>query len=151
MKQYAVVSIYGVEGSSALKPQSTRFVVIEGTKDSERREEVQDASEKLSVKNVVFAYVALIALVAVLAATYAFVDVSIASRLTASVSEVPATSVYVRPGDSVWALAEEHPIDGYATSDVVRWIEEANDLQTSTLIPGQELLVPAASSGVSQA
>lgn len=142
MKQTKVASTYGINGSVALKPEHREFVVIEGTKGSGQQAQEQ-APERLSTKNLILSYVVLVAFVAVLAAVSAFVDVSVSNRLEASLDSVPAVAVYVAPGDSVWSLAEEHPINGYSTSDVARWIEEKNDLSTATLLPGQELLVPS--------
>jgi hypothetical protein len=59
---------------------------------------------------------------------------------------IPATSVVVHDGDSVWSLAEAHPVDGYSTQEVVTWIESHNQLESATIQAGQTLDVPEAPS-----
>lgn len=145
MKNIELANTYGVAGTSALKPQPMQFVVIDGTKGA-LPAKPEPQTEKLTTANIVCAYLALVVVVALLAAVYTFVDISVSSRVQSALSEVEATTIYVTPGDSVWSLAESHPIDGFATSDVVRWIEEKNELASSTLLPGQQIEVP---SGVS--
>lgn len=142
MRHIAATHTYGVVGSSALAPRQPELVVIEGAKP-QVVERAHPGPERLRPLDAFLAYLAVVAVVAALAATYAFVDVSIAARLDASLHEVEATSVYVRPGDSLWALAESHPVEGRSTSEVVRWIQERNSLESSTIVPGQQLLVPA--------
>ena len=51
-------------------------------------------------------------------------------------------TITVKAGDSLWSIAEAYDIEGLSTrqtSDVIRaW----NDLETSTLQPGDTLIVP---------
>ena len=51
-------------------------------------------------------------------------------------------TITVKAGDSIWSIAEAYDIEGLSTrqtSDVIRtW----NDLETSTLQPGDTLIVP---------
>ena len=53
------------------------------------------------------------------------------------------TSISVKPGDSLWAIAEEHGVEGMTTQETTELIRMWNDLDTATLQPGTELLVPA--------
>lgn len=53
------------------------------------------------------------------------------------------TSISVKPGDSLWVIAEEHGVEGMTTQETTELIRMWNDLDTSTLQPGMELLVPA--------
>lgn len=50
--------------------------------------------------------------------------------------------VDVQPGDSLWTLAQEHPVSGADTSEVMSWIQRTNGLTDTTLKPGQEIIVP---------
>lgn len=63
-------------------------------------------------------------------------------------SAVAATSreeFSVRAGDTLWSIAEEHPISGLNTADTVNVITEWNDLDGACLHIGERLLVPAVS------
>ncbi len=51
----------------------------------------------------------------------------------------------VRAGDTLWSIAEEHPIPGLNTADTVSVISEWNNLDGGCLHVGECLLVPAAS------
>jgi Tfp pilus assembly protein FimV len=48
----------------------------------------------------------------------------------------------VRSGDSLWAVASSHPVDGLSTTQVVDLLAEANGLRGQALIPGEIILVP---------
>ena len=65
------------------------------------------------------------------------------SKLSSDLASVPGVEYTVASGDSLWVIAANHPIEGHTTSDVVTWILERNELETSLIIPGQELLVPS--------
>jgi hypothetical protein len=51
--------------------------------------------------------------------------------------------ITVGQSDSLWELARAHPVQGANTADVVRMIAEVNHLESSTVVPGQRLVVPA--------
>lgn len=53
------------------------------------------------------------------------------------------TTISVTSGDSLWTLAEEHSVEGMTTQETTELIRMWNDLESSTLQPGTELLVPA--------
>ena len=65
------------------------------------------------------------------------------AKLARDVENLPATEYIVSTGDSLWSIAATYPIEGHSTSDVVSWILERNNLDTSLIIPGQSLFVPA--------
>jgi LysM repeat protein len=50
--------------------------------------------------------------------------------------------ITVVSGDSLWDIAEEHPVDGLDTVETVDLIRRWNDLDSSMLTPGSTLLVP---------
>ena len=49
----------------------------------------------------------------------------------------------VSTGDSLWSIAEAHPVEGVSTPEVVSWIVKANNLPNSSVASGQALVVPA--------
>jgi hypothetical protein len=49
----------------------------------------------------------------------------------------------VHTGDSLWTIAEDHAPEGASVPDVVRWIEQANNLDSALIVSGQALIVPA--------
>ena len=67
----------------------------------------------------------------------------ISSRISASVESVPATDYRVCAGDSLWSIAETHPIQGHSASEVVTWIMERNNLNNGLIVAGQSLYVPS--------
>ena len=94
-----------------------------------------------SVASVVRASVALVAIVfaAILVCGGAF---SSSGNLDASSLE--HITVSVEPGESLWSIAEDHPVAGLDASRAVELIREWNGLDSSTLHTGMELLVPTA-------
>lgn len=65
------------------------------------------------------------------------------AKLAQELIDVPATEYAVASGDSLWAIASAHPIEGHATSYVVKWIAARNGLDSGLIVPGQALMVPA--------
>lgn len=62
----------------------------------------------------------------------------------AGAAAIPSVQVNVEPGDSLWSLAREYPIAGLSTNEVVSRIRELNDLDSSLLRSGEQLMVPQA-------
>ncbi len=52
-------------------------------------------------------------------------------------------TVQVQPGQTLWAIAQAHPIDGLTTAQTADAISRSNSLADSTLASGQTLRVPA--------
>lgn len=58
--------------------------------------------------------------------------------------DMPRTrTVAVATGDTLWAIAREHPAPGLGTAETVEAIKRMNRLADSRLTPGDELVVPA--------
>lgn len=53
------------------------------------------------------------------------------------------TRVFVERGDSVWSLAEEHPVAGQTTEQTVQQILDLNGLSTPSVPAGTALRLPA--------
>lgn len=62
-----------------------------------------------------------------------------------SVSNVSYETVRVQSGDSLWSLAQEHPIEGLSTQETSDMIRNVNHLEHGSLDAGVHLKVPARS------
>lgn len=62
-----------------------------------------------------------------------------------SVANVTYETVRVHAGDSLWSLAEEHPVDGLSTRETSDMIRSVNHLEHGSLDAGAHLKVPACS------
>lgn len=62
-----------------------------------------------------------------------------------SVSNVTYETVRVESGDSLWSLAQEHPIEGLSTQETSDMIRSVNHLEHGSLVAGAHLKVPARS------
>ncbi|TDQ39738.1 cell division suppressor protein YneA [Aureibacillus halotolerans] len=59
------------------------------------------------------------------------------------VSDEEYATVHIEKGDSIWALAEEYTaLHTMSKPDFIQWVKENNQLPTSTLEPGQQLIIP---------
>lgn len=55
----------------------------------------------------------------------------------------PLAQLTVQAGDSLWTLAEAHPVDGLSTAQVAELIAGANGRDGALIAPGECILVPA--------
>ena len=60
-------------------------------------------------------------------------------------ANVTYETVRVQSGDSLWSLAQEHPIDGLSTQETSDMIRSVNHLERGSLDAGAVLKVPARS------
>ena len=51
--------------------------------------------------------------------------------------------ISVAPSDTLWEIARAYPVDGLNTAETVRVIVAINEMDDSSLVAGQSLLVPA--------
>lgn len=84
---------------------------------------------------------AAIALIIALAAAVFAIGSERAAAQAALASSLSFEEVKVGPGDSLWALASEHAVEGISTNEMVQIILEENDLEEGMLYPGQTLRV----------
>ena len=68
----------------------------------------------------------------------------LAQRVHAGDTAVPTESYRVVTGDTLWDLADERTEPGEDVRSVVRIIQRLNDLDGGLIIPGQVIVVPAA-------
>ena len=137
-----------VQGNLALKletPAEPTFTVVQGGRSGFQPLTVKPARNQQAV--VAPARVALkvptIVAVAVVLATSVF-----SARHAAyaeSVSNVTYETIRVQPGDSLWSLAEEYPIEGLSTQETSDMIRNVNHLEHGSLAAGAHLKVPARS------
>lgn len=64
------------------------------------------------------------------------------SRVSEALDSAVITAVRVTQGDTLWGIAETHPLEGMNTQELVSWIRTNNGLASSALRPGQVLHVP---------
>lgn len=118
------------------------FTVIDGAKNTEVHSAVSPT------QNLCYAdQQKSLARLAVVAALCVFIALSAAlivrSCVTrASLSNLQTVEHTVEEGESLWGIATSLSIDSCDTEDVVDRIMELNDLDSSTLTPGQSLTVP---------
>lgn len=97
---------------------------------------------RLSLGQLAVSLVAGAAVVLMLCAAFLFVSAGISARQGQALETIPTISVTVHGGDSLWSLAEEHPVTGYSTQEVVTWIKACNSLDSANIQAGQAILVP---------
>lgn len=130
------------DGNLALdcsRSDAPAFSVIPGGRsDAPARVRAEHAAAPLaSVRSLVLA---------VLLAVTAFSAVpSVMGRISfeSALANTATRTIEVSSGDSLWVLAELHPVEGMSTSDTVRLMKEWNSLDQGMLVPGQDLIVAA--------
>lgn len=95
-----------------------------------RAAKVQQRNERLKMGSLVLVVVLMVA--AALSTGYAVAD-----------QPANSVSIKVQEGDSLWSIAAEYAPAHIATYDAVQQIALANELDGSTIHPGQILEVPA--------
>ena len=143
-----------VQGNLALKleaPAEPTFTVVQGGRSGFQPLTVKPARNQRAV--VAPARVALkvptIVAVAVALTLFFVLATSVFSARHAayaeSVSNVTYETIRVQPGDSLWSLAEEYPIEGLSTQETSDMIRNVNHLEHGSLAAGAHLKVPARS------
>lgn len=143
-----------VQGNLALKletPAAPAFTVVKGGRSGfqtlpgkpSRSQRVTTASAPAALK------ASTIAALAVALTLFFVLATSIFSARHAayaeSVSNVTYETVRVQSGDSLWSLAQEHPIEGLSTQETSEMIRSVNHLEHGSLDAGVHLKVPARS------
>lgn len=65
------------------------------------------------------------------------------ARMQAAFDATSYETITVVNGDSLWSIAEEHPVSGCTTQQVVDHIYETNDLESACLAAGAKITVPS--------
>lgn len=143
-----------VQGNLALKlvtPAEPTFTVVQGGRSGFQPLTVKPVRNQHAV--VAPARVALkvptIVAVAVALTLFFVLATSVFSARHAayaeSVSNVTYETIRVQPGDSLWSLAEEYPIEGLSTQETSDMIRNVNHLEHGSLAAGAHLKVPTRS------
>ena len=143
-----------VQGNLALKletPAAPAFTVVKGGRSSFQAQPAKPArSQCASVASAPVSLKASTVVAVAVALTLFFVlATSVFSARHAayaeSVSNVTYETVRVQSGDSLWSLAQEHPIEGLSTQETSDMIRSVNHLEHGSLDAGAHLKVPARS------
>lgn len=130
---------YSFDGSAALKADHRpNFTVIEGGKCKGVRMTQMETDRREHL------FVALFAILSVVAVMGLSLGVDLVRERTTAqaLGSAPTATVRVVSGDTLWNIAEEHPVRGVSTQEVANWIEQENGLKSPSLVPGQSLIVP---------
>lgn len=143
-----------VQGNLALKletPAAPAFTVVKGGRFGYQPLPVKSARNQHAVAapTPVALKVSTIVAVAVALTLFFVLATSVFSARHAayaeSVSNVTYETIRVQPGDSLWSLAEEYPIEGLSTQEASDMIRNVNHLEHGSLAAGAYLKVPARS------
>lgn len=143
-----------VQGNLALKletPAALAFTVVKGGRSGYQPLPVKSARNQHAVAapTPVALKVSTIVAVAVALTLFFVLATSVFSARHAayaeSVSNVTYETIRVQPGDSLWSLAEEYPIEGLSTQETSDMIRNVNHLEHGSLATGAYLKVPARS------
>lgn len=143
-----------VQGNLALKletPAAPAFTVVKGGRSGYQALPVKSARNQHAVAAPapVALKVSTIVAVAVALTLFFVLATSVFSARHAayaeSVSNVTYETIRVQPGDSLWSLAEEYPIEGLSTQETSDMIRNVNHLEHGSLATGAYLKVPARS------
>ena len=143
-----------VQGNLALKletPAAPAFTVVKGGRSSfqtlpgkpvrSQRVATTSAPAALKVSTIVALAVALTLFFVLATSIFSARHAAYAE----SVSNVTYETVRVQSGDSLWSLAQEHPIEGLSTQETSDMIRDVNHLEHGSLDAGAHLNVPARS------
>lgn len=143
-----------VQGNLALKletPEAPAFTVVKGGRSSfqtlpgkpahSQRVAKTSAPAALKVSTIVALAVALTLFFVLATSIFSARHAAYAE----SVSNVTYETVRVQSGDSLWSLAQEHPIEGLSTQETSDIIRDVNHLEHGSLDAGAHLKVPARS------
>lgn len=143
-----------VQGNLALKletPAAPAFSVVKGGRSGCQPLPVKSAriQHAVAAPTPVALKVSTIVAVAVALTLFFVLATSVFSARHAayaeSVSNVTYETIRVQPGDSLWSLAEEYPIEGLSTQETSDMIRNVNHLEHGSLAAGAYLKVPARS------
>ena len=143
-----------VLGNLALKletPAAPAFTVVKGGRSGYQPLPVKSARNQHAVAapTPIALKVSTIVAVAVALTLFFVLATSVFSARHAayaeSVSNVTYETIRVQPGDSLWSLAEEYPIEGLSTQETSDMIRNVNHLEHGSLAAGAYLKVPARS------
>ena len=135
MKTYAMI-----DGNLALAPVAEKplFQVVEG-----RRATVPAASN-VRQDNAHLACVFAVVAICALMLAFGFLQLHAQQVAFDQMCESSSrTEVVVQSGDTLWSLAQSHPLEGLSVDETVSIIRSWNDVPEGLVYPGMEIVVPA--------
>ena len=140
-----VVLCYAANGTSALKADTApNLYLIEGGRRDTTTQPVRTAP--ISNNYPIVLAIVLTVVVLLIGAMSISLDSVREASFSDAICNAGTVAVDVVPGDTIWSIAEAHKPSGAQTSDVVDWIRRENNLSSSNLSIGQNLVVPNCSS-----
>lgn len=143
-----------VQGNLALKletPAEPAFTVVQGGRSGFQPLAVKPARNQRAVAapaRVALKVPTIVAVAVALTLFFVLATSVFSARHAAyaeSVSNVTYETIRVQPGDSLWSLAEEYPIEGLSTQETSDMIRNVNHLEHGSLAAGAHLKVPVRS------
>ena len=143
-----------VQGNLALKletPATPAFTVVKGGRShfqAVATKPVRTQRATVALAPVALKASTIVAVAVAFTLFFVFATSVFSSRHAAyadSVANVTYETVRVQSGDSLWSLAQEHPIDGLSTQETSDMIRSANHLDHGSLDAGAVLKVPTRS------
>lgn len=143
-----------VQGNLALKLETSAeytFTVVQGGRSGFHTLTVKPARNQQAVAapgRVALKVPTIVAVAVALTLFFVLATSVFSARRAAyaeSVSNVTYETIRVQPGDSLWSLAEEYPIEGLSTQETSDMIRNVNHLEHGSLAAGAHLKVPARS------
>lgn len=125
-------------------PFDTRIVELPCRREAVSVARNARGSRALDISYTLVSALVILTLIGTLLAMGWLVLASEDAAFSAALSQADRQTIVVRPGDSLWSIAEGHQIEGLSTDQTTEVIRSWNDLASSTLQPGEELVVPAA-------
>lgn len=133
------------EGSLALASSgSPRLVLIQGGAGHPSRDGRPLPTASLPLRESLALVLCGLLVILALAVVSSLVSARAARASAAAISERDELLVMVGEGDTVWEIAEDHPVEGVTTQELVTWISARNGLSGEPLDLGQRLVVPGA-------
>lgn len=135
MKTYALI-----DGNLALAPVAEKpmFQVVDGRRTT--LSTVPAVRQDTAHPVCVFAVVAICALMLAIGFLQLHVGQSTFDQMHESAAR---TEFVVQPGDTLWSIAQSHPLDGLSVDETVSIIRSWNDVPEGLVYPGMEIVVPA--------
>ncbi len=130
---------YQTDGNLALRTTPTSQLTVLDGGIARRDSHAEAHSSNISAFPAFI--VSLAAILICLAMSYG-TDLVAHQTATNSLSTAETKQIIVSSGDTLWSIAEQHPVGGASTSDIVEWIRASNNLSSSRLTIGSSIDVP---------
>ena len=132
-----------IDGTAALKQSSTEFRVIDCCSSPRSSIASHEAVRHVSSHEALMLRVFIASCIVFLVSLGFVITHAGVLETNSSLSNSATEIVRVHSGDTIWSIAENHPIDNVTTNDVADYIIEINELDGGLIHPGQTICVPS--------